>query len=311
MADFAIKTLRRGALIGVALAALTAGAAQAQAQDADGGRRGNWGERTDGSRTNRPAQQRAERAPQAQVAQDSGWRQRAPQAQRAERRADGASYGRQWNGSGQVQRPVQAADAGQPAIPQRGSSGWQGQRGGSEGWRRSREAQPAQQPGAQSGNWSDRNASYRDPRRDQQATQQSQPWGGRNPSYRDPRRDDQASQSWRNTNDWRRGDAGREWSREWRQDRRYDWNTYRSSNRDLYRMPAYYAPYRDYSYRRLSIGYVLQSLFFGQRYWINDPWQYRLPAVYGPYRWVRYYDDAVLVDVYTGRVVDVINRFFW
>ena len=32
---------------------------------------------------------------------------------------------------------------------------------------------------------------------------------------------------------------------------------------------------------------------------------------YGPYRWVRYYDDAVLVDIYSGEVVDVINNFFW
>ena len=50
---------------------------------------------------------------------------------------------------------------------------------------------------------------------------------------------------------------------------------------------------------------------FGNRYWINDPWQYRLPAVYGPYQWVRYYDDVLLVDTYTGEVVDVIHNFFW
>ena len=47
------------------------------------------------------------------------------------------------------------------------------------------------------------------------------------------------------------------------------------------------------------------------RYWIQDPWQYRLPQVYGPYRWVRYYDDVLLVDIYSGEVVDVIHNFFW
>jgi hypothetical protein len=55
----------------------------------------------------------------------------------------------------------------------------------------------------------------------------------------------------------------------------------------------------------------LDSLFFGQNYWISDPFYYRLPEVYGPYRWVRYYDDALLVDIYSGQVVDVIYDFFW
>ena len=64
-------------------------------------------------------------------------------------------------------------------------------------------------------------------------------------------------------------------------------------------------------YKGKPIFYSLGSLFFGSRYWINDPWQYRLPEVYGPYRWVRYYDDALLVDIYSGEVVDVIYDFFW
>ena len=32
---------------------------------------------------------------------------------------------------------------------------------------------------------------------------------------------------------------------------------------------------------------------------------------HGPYRWVRYYDDVLLVDIYSGEVVDVIYDFFW
>jgi len=99
--------------------------------------------------------------------------------------------------------------------------------------------------------------------------------------------------------------------RAWRSNNRYDWQRYRYSNRNIYRLGRYYSPYRDYSYRRLSIGFRLGSLFFGSRYWINDPWRYRLPSVYGPYRWVRYYDDVLLVDVYSGEVVDVIYDFFW
>ena len=39
---------------------------------------------------------------------------------------------------------------------------------------------------------------------------------------------------------------------------------------------------------------------------------YRLPyRAAGHVRWVRYWDDALLVDIYTGEVVDVIHNFFW
>jgi hypothetical protein len=38
---------------------------------------------------------------------------------------------------------------------------------------------------------------------------------------------------------------------------------------------------------------------------------YRLPQAYGPFRWVRYYGDALLVNIYTGQVVDVVYDFFW
>lgn len=103
----------------------------------------------------------------------------------------------------------------------------------------------------------------------------------------------------------------RRWDRQWRSNTSYNWYSYRNSHPSYYRLGTYYSPYRNYSYRRLSIGFFLNQLFFGQNYWIEDPRNYRLPDVYGPYRWVRYYDDAVLVDIYSGEVVDVINNFFW
>jgi hypothetical protein len=110
---------------------------------------------------------------------------------------------------------------------------------------------------------------------------------------------------------YRSGAGSRQWDRSWRNNNRYDWQRYRSSNRTVFHIGTYYSPYRNYSYRRLGVGFYLDQLFYGQNYWINDPWQYRLPDVYGPYRWVRYYDDALLVDLYTGEVVDVIYDFFW
>jgi Ni/Co efflux regulator RcnB len=107
----------------------------------------------------------------------------------------------------------------------------------------------------------------------------------------------------------RRADR-RDWNRDWRQDRRYDWQRYRYANRNIYRIGTYYAPFR-HSYSRFSAGYRLGAPFYANRYWIADPWQYRLPAAYAGTRWVRYYDDVLLVDLYTGEVVDVIYDFFW
>jgi len=67
----------------------------------------------------------------------------------------------------------------------------------------------------------------------------------------------------------------------------------------------------NYRYNRLNIGIYLGAPFFAQQYWITDPWAYRLPPASPPYRWVRYYDDVVLIDTYSGQVVDVIYDFFW
>ncbi len=100
------------------------------------------------------------------------------------------------------------------------------------------------------------------------------------------------------------------WSSDWRNDHRYDWRSHRSRYGSLFRFGSYYDPY-GYGYRPFSVGYSMWPSYYSSNYWLNDPWQYRLPAVYGPYRWVRYYDDALLVDIYSGEVVDVIRNFFW
>ena len=101
-----------------------------------------------------------------------------------------------------------------------------------------------------------------------------------------------------------------QWSTHWRNDHRYDWRSHRRSHRSLYNLGNYYDPF-GYGYRRFNIGFSLSPGYYSSRYWLNDPWQYRLPPAYGPYRWVRYWNDALLVNVYTGEVVDVIHSFFW
>lgn len=132
----------------------------------------------------------------------------------------------------------------------------------------------------------------------------------RNRSW-DSNRSRNDSRNWSSNRGWDNDRRGR-WDSSWRNDRRYDWRDYRARNRGIYRLPRYYAPAGwGYGYRRFSIGFTLSSMLFAQQYWINDPFYYRLPPAYGPYRWVRYYNDALLVDVYSGEVVDVMHDFFW
>jgi hypothetical protein len=102
----------------------------------------------------------------------------------------------------------------------------------------------------------------------------------------------------------------RRWRDDWRRDNRHDWRRYRDHNRSLFRFGYYYDPF-GYNYRRFGLGTTLYPSYYANRYWLNDPWQYRLPFIGGPYRWVRYWDDALLVDLRTGRVVDVVYDFFW
>lgn len=98
--------------------------------------------------------------------------------------------------------------------------------------------------------------------------------------------------------------------REARQEYREDWRDYRQHNRQLYKRPAYVGP-RGYRYRPVTVGYRFQPAFYGSRYVIADPYRYRLPRPAGYQRWVRYGNDAVLVNARTGRVVSVYDGFFW
>ena len=106
--------------------------------------------------------------------------------------------------------------------------------------------------------------------------------------------------------------GGGDWNRGWRGDQRYNWQGYRDGHRDSYHVDRYRPPYGyGFGYRRYGIGFQLDAGFFGQQYWIGDPGYYHLPPAYGPYRWVRYYNDALLVNIYNGMIADEIPDFFW
>ncbi|NUT00536.1 MAG: RcnB family protein [Sphingomonas sp.] len=112
------------------------------------------------------------------------------------------------------------------------------------------------------------------------------------------------------TADTARAQPSSRWRGDWRHDRRYDWRDWRRRHRSTFRIGFYYDPF-GWDYMRYGIGWRLWPSYYNSSFWLNDPWQYRLPRAYGPYRWIRYHNDALLVNIYTGQVVDVEYDFFW
>lgn len=105
----------------------------------------------------------------------------------------------------------------------------------------------------------------------------------------------------------------REDRRELREDmreHREDWRDYRRTHRNVYQRGSYRGP-RGYTYRPVTIGYRFAPSYYGRNYWIADPWTYRLARPARGLSWVRYGNDAVLVNLRTGRVVQIYNGFFW
>jgi Nickel/cobalt transporter regulator len=339
MAAIRNKQARRLAALALAISAFTLPAV-AQADPSDGGRGGWRGRSEEGSR-----QPRAE-AQTNGGSEGGGWQRRqaqveqvreapapppqaAPQAQAQwQGRADRGSRGN-WGGN----VAPQAAPVPQPA-----QQGWNG--GNRQDWQNRDRQQAQRQQTERAPAWNGNRQQSQD--RDHQQADRARAWSGTQAQQRNwndgDRRDrdgDHRDRTWsrdrnsgyvqggqyygnsggydRNYRDRDHdGDRdGHRWDRQWRNNSSYNWYGYRASHPSYFRLGSYYAPYRNYSYRRLSIGFYLDQLFFSQNYWIEDPRYYRLPDVYGPYRWVRYYDDAVLVDIYSGEVVDVINDFFW
>ena len=298
----------RKAVIGFLLAATAATPFAAQAQDSDARRQRieQRYERLEQRNQQRAEQREAQREAVQERQQTPQERQQARQ-QRVQARAARVEQ-RQDRIEQRQQRVEQRRDT--PVVQPRGTR--QGSDGRNWGGTSQRDRAVDRRPSSTERAWQgDRNdpRMERHRRRYEQLERRNQREWQRDqreddPEWRGDRRGDR--RDWRNE---RRGD--RRWDRSWRNDRRYDWQNWRYSNRHLYRQPGYYAPYRGHRYSRFSIGLILGQPFFHQRYWIDDPWQYRLPHAGPGYAWVRYYDDVLLVDTWTGEVVDVIHDFFW
>ncbi|HTU09514.1 MAG TPA: RcnB family protein [Allosphingosinicella sp.] len=266
-----------------------------------GGDRGSWSGRNNGGTDNRT--ERSESRQESRQQQQAPQPRPQPQVAQSPRGGGDNNRGGGWNRGGGDNR---GGDRNRGGGDNRGGN-WN--RGGDNnvvnrgGWNRGNQPRPSQPNVSWQGNPNDprfqRNRNWQDGRRgDDRNGRDGRNWRNDRNDRTDGRRGDR--RNWRN--DWNRG---------WRNDNRYNWSSWRNQNRGRYRLSPYYSPYRNWSYRRFSIGLFLDSLFYNQRYWIGDPWQYRLPpAPYGT-QWVRYYNDVLLVDIYTGEVVDAIYGFFW
>ena len=100
------------------------------------------------------------------------------------------------------------------------------------------------------------------------------------------------------------------WNRNWRNDRHYDWRNWRHRHRSRFHLHFYVDPF-GWGYYRYGIGWRMWPAYYASAYWISDPAYYDLPPAPPGTQWIRYYNDALLVDLWTGEVIDTIPDFFW
>ncbi|MBP7651721.1 MAG: RcnB family protein [Phenylobacterium sp.] len=214
----------------------------------------------------------------------------------------------------QAQAPQAQAPQPQAQAQPQGQGPSQGRQGGRRGdsnWQ-SRQDQQTQQPPQNGGQrWNN----------GQGGRQGGQDWQGRQnndnddqrPNRNNDRRDDRNS-GWNNNgpyNGW--NNNGRDWRPDRNQqrprfDRRYHGQNFRSQQR--YRGYAYRPPSGFYI-RSWSYGDQLPRGWWSTQYRLNDWWSYGLPIPPIGYEYVRVGDDVLLVDMFSGRVVQAIRDVFW
>jgi len=96
---------------------------------------------------------------------------------------------------------------------------------------------------------------------------------------------------------------------------RRDFSNYRNYHQNFRASQRFRAgPYRrppGYFARRWSWGQTLPSFFWTREYWLTDFYDYGLPPPpYGAI-WVRVGDDALLIDQYTGEIIEVDYGVFY
>jgi Ni/Co efflux regulator RcnB len=96
--------------------------------------------------------------------------------------------------------------------------------------------------------------------------------------------------------------------REARQEYREDWQEYRQRNRNAFRGTRFTAPFR---YRSFSNGVSIGSSYYAPRYRVANYANYRLPQPGRYQTYVRHYNDVLLVNTRTGRVIRAYRGFYW
>lgn len=127
---------------------------------------------------------------------------------------------------------------------------------------------------------------------------------------REVQKDRQDARQYQRQGNYGKAAAARQEAREDQREMREDWQEYRRTHRSVYQRGNYYAP-RGMRYRPISVGYTFQPAFYGSRYQLNNYSTYRLPNPGHNHRWIRYGNDAVLIDVRNGRALRVISGFFY
>jgi Ni/Co efflux regulator RcnB len=77
-------------------------------------------------------------------------------------------------------------------------------------------------------------------------------------------------------------------------------------DRNDHRGPGWHRP----AVQRLTVGSRLEPGFIARQEVVSHPRHYRLAKAGGGTRWLKVRDDAVLVNLRTGRVLDIVYRLF-
>lgn len=124
-------------------------------------------------------------------------------------------------------------------------------------------------------------------------------------------REDRADRRRNDVPKWRTNDRDRDWGGN-RRSRDVDVRHYRRNFHAPRRFHAgrYRQPY-GYSYRRYTFGQNLPFQYYRRDYWLTNFLVFGLFSPPPGYVWVRYGPDALLIDEYTGEIVQVRYNMFY
>lgn len=95
--------------------------------------------------------------------------------------------------------------------------------------------------------------------------------------------------------------------RDARREYREDWRDYRNQHRDQYRGARFRAPF---GYTRFGTGNAIGSRYYAPGYRVSNVARWRLPAAQRGTAYVRHYNDLLLVNTRSGRVIRAYTSFY-